>query len=108
MAVVNGKVMDQRRGTGNGGSIVGRKVFSFVIYVALLTGFAYFMTKIGAPDSIVVQGMWMVTYVGIFVVGGQALIDTLVPILMRWADAYATAKTGKGMASMEAKKTGGK
>lgn len=81
--------------TNGNHKLVGRKLLAFIIYVLLLTFFSYFMAKIMSPEAVIIQGMWMVTYVGIFVVGGQALIDTLVPILMRWADAYATARTSK-------------
>ena len=89
------------QGTGDGGRprLVGRKLLSFVIYVVLLTSFVKILTT--APETVIIQGMWMITYVGVFVVGGQGLIDTLVPIAMRWADAYATAKTGKASGSME-------
>ena len=95
-------------GTGDGGPdpIIGRKILGFVIYVVLLTVFAVVLQRSTAPENLVVQGMWQITYVGIFVVGGQAAIDTLVPILMRWADAYASARTGKAVASLETKKPG--
>lgn len=81
--------LEKENGNGKDGcwkGLISRKILAFVLYVLALTGFAHVMR--GAPETVVVQGMWMVTYVGIFVVGGQALIDSLVPIFTKYAEAW--------------------
>lgn len=69
------------------------KLAAFVLYVLLLTGFTYILAKIMAPETVVVQGMWMITYVVLLVIGGQAAIDALVPVISKVADAIIAWKS---------------
>lgn len=87
------------KGTGNGNvpRRLGHKTTAFIIYVISMTCFAAGTGKIGLPGEVITQGMWMITFLGSLLVGGQAAIQTLVPLGMRWADAYASAKNGKPM-----------
>ena len=67
------------KGTGDGGGMVGgsRKIKSFLWLVVAISFFTAITTKMGTPDQIAVQGLYMIGAGGLFTIGGQSLVDSI-------------------------------
>ena len=86
------------KGTGNGEPpLLGRKLLAFLLYVVSMLIFVRFTAGLVLQEGAMIAGMWMITYMGFLVIGGQAAIDSLVPIAMKVADAYAVTRTSVKM-----------
>lgn len=75
--------------------VIGRKIIGFVIYAAWLTLFTLATNYMTVPPQLIHSGMWMITSIGGVVVGGQAFIDSIVPVAMKAADVMTAVKTSQ-------------
>lgn len=55
----------------------GRKLKTFLWMVIAVIAVMGIATKIHTPDAIAIQALWIVGGGGLFVIGGQTLIDTV-------------------------------
>lgn len=67
---------------GDVGPTPGRKIKSFLWLVFSVTAYTWVTTNIHTPDQIAMQGLWVIGGGGLFVIGGQALVDAFAK---KWA-----------------------
>lgn len=54
-----------------------RKIKSFLWMVVSVLALVALATKIGTPENVTIQALWVVAAGGLFTIGGQALVDAL-------------------------------
>lgn len=78
-------------GTGDGRApLRSRKITSFVLLVLAILAILYVGSRIGAPENVTIQAMWIVGMGGYVVIGGQSLVDAI--LKSRWG-ATATGES---------------
>lgn len=70
-------------GVNSVSTLKSRKIVSFVVMVLSVLALVYVSTKIGAPDNVSIQALWVIGAGGLFTIGGQSLVDSVA----HWRDA---------------------
>lgn len=70
-------------GTGDGRApLRSRKITSFILLVLSIIALLWVTTRIGTPENVVTQALWVIGVGGYFTIGGQTLVDAL--LKSRW------------------------
>lgn len=59
-----------------------RKIRAFLWMALSIMVCAALLTKVGTPEAVITQAMWIIGFGGLFTIGGQSLIDTV----SKWAE----------------------
>lgn len=59
------------------GMTPGRKMKAFLWLSLSVTTCAATLAKIGAPENVIINALWIIGFGGIFCIGGQTLIDSI-------------------------------
>lgn len=71
-------------------SLKSRKIVSFILVVLSVLALVALMSYMGTPEHIATAAFWVVGSSGLFLIGGQALIDTVVPAFASWKGGQKT------------------
>lgn len=96
--------MTTQKGTGDGRSIApGRKLKGFLWLVLSVLLLVYVTTKIKAPENVSIQALWVIGAGGLFCIGGQALVDTVMRSKWGTSESSTTRTVTSQSETVEAK-----